>query len=191
MAEEQPGRFASLARRPRASGPVFLAPSAVLVGEVILGEEVSLWPCTVLRADLNRIVVGRGSNLQDGCVVHLSEERPCEVGAYVTVGHGAILHACRVEDECLIGMRATVLDGAVIGSQSIVGAGAVVKEGFEVPPGSLVVGVPARVVRSLTEAERVGLRARALKYIELARAHAARGLLRVWDPASGPFPGGA
>ncbi|MEJ5238237.1 gamma carbonic anhydrase family protein [Limisphaera sp. VF-2] len=185
---EMPGRLESLSRTPRWLGPVYVAPSAVVLGEVILGEEVSLWPHTVLRADLNRIVVGRGTNLQDCCVLHLSEDRPCEVGSHVTVGHGAILHACRVEDECLIGMRATVLDGAVIGSQSIVGAGAVVKEGFQVPPGSLVVGVPARVVRSLTETERAGLRARALEYIELARAHAARGYLQLWNPPPVPLP---
>jgi len=112
-------------------------------------------------------------------MLHLSDDRPCVVGEYVTIGHGAILHACQVDSESLIGMHATVLDGAVVGAQSIVGAGALVREGFQVPPGSLVVGVPARVVRSLSEEERAGLRARALKYVALARAHAAQGHLRL------------
>lgn len=170
--------FGFLTRRPRWEDPVYASPTACVVGEVILGAEASLWPYTVLRADLNRIVIGRGTNLQDHVVVHLSAERPCEVGAYVTVGHGAVLHACTVEDEVLVGMRATILDGAVIGAQSIVGAQALVPPDMKVPPGSLVVGVPARVVRSLSAGERASLRPRALRYIELARAHVRHGWMR-------------
>jgi carbonic anhydrase/acetyltransferase-like protein (isoleucine patch superfamily) len=173
------GAFPFLHRTPTWTGSVYLAPDAVLMGDVTLGEEVSIWPKAVLRADLNRIVVGRGTNVQDHAMLHLSDDRPCVVGEYVTIGHGAILHACQVDSESLIGMHATVLDGAVVGAQSIVGAGALVREGFQVPPGSLVVGVPARVVRSLSEEERAGLRARALKYVALARAHAAQGHLRL------------
>lgn len=170
--------FPPLERPPRWQGTIYVAPTAVVLGDVTLGDSVSLWPYTVLRADLNRIEVGAGTNLQDHVVVHLADDRPCLVGEFVTVGHGAILHACVVERETLVGMRAVILDGAVIGEQSIVGAGAVVTEGMRIPPGSLVVGVPARVVRVLSEAERASLRGRALKYIELARAHAARGWMR-------------
>lgn len=152
----------------------YVASTAWVDGDVTLGPDSSVWPHSVLRGDIERIVVGRGSNIQDGSVVHLADDLAALIGDYVTIGHGAIVHACTIEDECLIGMRATILDGAVIGAQSIVGAGAVVTKGTVVPPGSLVMGMPAKVIRTLTEDERAGLRPWAEKYVVVARAHRAK-----------------
>ena len=111
---------------PKVPASAFIAQGAVVIGDVTLGAESSVWFGTVLRGDINRIEVGKGSNIQDNAVVHLADDFPCLIGDFVTVGHSAILHACTVEDECLIGMGATILDGAVIGAQSIVGAKALV-----------------------------------------------------------------
>jgi gamma-carbonic anhydrase len=128
----------------------------------------------VLRGDIETISIGEGSNIQDGVIIHLADDLPAVVGNFCTVGHGAIIHACTVEDSCLIGMRATVLDGAVIGSESLVAAGALVTPGTHIPPGSMVMGAPAKVKRPLTPDERAGLKLWAVKYIAVARAHAAR-----------------
>mgnify|MGYP003327439619 CR=1 FL=1 len=119
-----------------------------------LGDNSSVWFGAVLRGDINRIVVGANSNIQDNAVVHLSDDFGAHIGAWCTVGHAAIVHACRVGDECLIGMGATVLDGAEIGARSIVGANALVPQGLKVPPGSMVYGSPAKVVRDLKPEER-------------------------------------
>ena len=159
-------RFAG--RQPRLGQHVYLARGAVVVGDVELGDHASVWHNAVLRGDLNRIVVGHHSNIQDNAVLHLADDWPCLVGNWVTVGHAAIVHACTVGDEVLVGMGATILDGAVIGSQSIIGAHALVPQGFEVPPGSLVLGLPARVVRALTPAERGRIRLWAEKYVVMA-----------------------
>jgi gamma-carbonic anhydrase len=160
---------------PRLEEAAFVASTATVVGDVCLGPDVSIWYGAVLRADINFIRIGEASNLQDGAIVHLSNDRGVEVGTRVTVGHRGILHACRVGDECLIGMGATVLDGADIGARSIIGANSLVPEGMVIPPGSLVYGTPARIVRVLTEAEQSGIRNVALKYVEVARAHSRRG----------------
>jgi carbonic anhydrase/acetyltransferase-like protein (isoleucine patch superfamily) len=147
-------------------GPgVYLAKTAVVLGDVTLGENSSVWFGAVLRGDINRIVVGTNSNIQDNAVVHLADDFPCLIGQWVTVGHSAIVHACTIGDECLIGMGATILDGAEIGAQSIVGANALVTGGTKVPPGSLVLGSPAKVVRALTPDERAGLKYWADKYV--------------------------
>jgi carbonic anhydrase/acetyltransferase-like protein (isoleucine patch superfamily) len=130
-----------------------------------LGDFSSVWYHAVLRGDINRILVGHHSNVQDNAVLHLADEWPCLIGNYVTVGHSAIVHACTVGDECLIGMGATVLDGAVIGEQSIVGANALVTQFMKIPAGSLVLGCPAQVVRSLGPEERRNLKAWAEKYV--------------------------
>jgi carbonic anhydrase/acetyltransferase-like protein (isoleucine patch superfamily) len=119
----------------------------------------------VLRGDINRIVVGHHSNVQDNAVLHLADDFPCVVGNWVTIGHSAVVHACTIGDECLIGIGATVLDGAVIGEQSLVGAGAVVTPGTVIPPGSMVLGAPAKVKRALTPEERAGLKHWAEKYV--------------------------
>jgi carbonic anhydrase/acetyltransferase-like protein (isoleucine patch superfamily) len=167
-----------LGRTPRIDPGAYIAPGAVVIGDVSLGPDSSVWPTSVLRGDIQSIVVGAGSNVQDGAIVHLADEFPAIIGRNVTVGHGAIIHACTIGDNCLIGMRATVLDGAVIGENSIVGAHALVKKGMQVPPGSLVLGMPARVVRPLTEAEIEENRQSAEKYIQVARAHRAQDQVR-------------
>ena len=164
--EERLKRF--LDKTPTIDASAYVHPSAVLMGDVRLGAKVSIWPNVVLRADINFIEIGEGSNIQDGSVLHLSDDHPVIVGKYVTVGHMAMLHACTVEDECLIGMNAIILDGAVIGKNSIIGAGALIKEGEVIPPGSLVVGNPGRIARTLDDARRAGLKSWALKYVELA-----------------------
>jgi gamma-carbonic anhydrase len=158
-----------LRARPRLGTGVYVARGAVVLGHVTLGDFSSVWYNAVLRGDINRIEVGHHSNIQDNAVLHLADEYPCLVGNYVTVGHSAIVHACTVEDECLIGMGATLLDGAVIGEQSIVGANALVTQHARIPPGSLVLGSPAKVVRALSPEERSGLKAWAVKYVENAR----------------------
>jgi carbonic anhydrase/acetyltransferase-like protein (isoleucine patch superfamily) len=131
----------------------FTAEGARLVGAVTLEEGASVWYNSVLRADLAAIVVGRESNIQDNCTVHVEHGQPTLIGAGVTVGHGVILHACTVEDGCLIGMGAILLDGALIKKHSLVGAGSLVPPGKTYPEGSLILGSPARVARKLTEAE--------------------------------------
>ena len=156
-------------RQPVVADNAYIVKGAVVIGDVTIGEESSVWYGAVLRGDINRIVVGHHSNIQDNAVVHLADDYPCMIGNYVTVGHSAILHACTVEDECLIGMGATVLDGAVIGAQSIVGANALVTSGTVVPPGSMVLGSPAKVVKPLGEEQRSGLRYWAEKYVANTR----------------------
>jgi carbonic anhydrase/acetyltransferase-like protein (isoleucine patch superfamily) len=151
---------------------VFVHASAVVLGDVVLGSGVSVWPLAVLRGDSDRISVGDDSNIQDGVVVHVDPGVPCVIGARVTVGHRAIVHGATVEDECLIGMGAIILNHAVIGAGSIIGAGAVVREGMQVPPGSLVLGVPGRVVREVTPEERARNVSSAAGYVARAAAHA-------------------
>ena len=131
---------------------VFVAEGAVVIGEVAIGPESSVWYGSVLRGDVNFIRVGRESNIQDACVLHVHQKTlPCFVGDRVTVGHGVILHACTVKDRCLVGIGATVLDGAVIGPDAIVAAGSLVTPGAVIPPGTLAMGRPAKPVRDLTQ----------------------------------------
>jgi gamma-carbonic anhydrase len=157
-----------LNRKPTLARGAFVARGAVVLGDVTLGEDSSVWYNAVLRGDINRIVIGCRSNIQDNSVVHLSDERPCLVGDDVTVGHGAILHACTVENEVLVGMGAVVLDGAVVGANSIVGARALVTQRMHIPPGSLVLGSPARVVRALAPDEQASMKHLAAKYAAYA-----------------------
>jgi carbonic anhydrase/acetyltransferase-like protein (isoleucine patch superfamily) len=154
----------------------FVAPNATLVGNVCLGENSSVWFNAVLRADIQRIHIAPHSNIQDGCVVHLADEFPTNVGEWVTVGHNAVLHACTIGDEVLIGMNAVILDGAQIGQSSIVGAGALVTGGKVFPPGSLILGSPAKAVKSLSRAEQLSIRPWAEKYVHLSRSYRNRGL---------------
>ena len=159
-------------KRPRVSPEAFVAEGAALVGDVTIGEGSSIWFGAVLRGDIAPVAVGRFTSIQDNSVVHVARNVATTIGDYVTVGHSAIVHAATVEDDCLIGMHSTILDGAVIGRGSIVGAGAVVTEGMQVPPGSLVVGVPAKVVRQLSADQIDGLHQHAIRYAALARRHA-------------------
>jgi carbonic anhydrase/acetyltransferase-like protein (isoleucine patch superfamily) len=158
---------------PEIAGSAFIAPGAEVIGRVSIGEEASVWFNATLRGDIHEIVIGAHSNIQDNAVVHLAHEFGCYVGEWVTVGHGAIVHACTIRDEVLIGMGAIILDGAVIGERSIVGAGALVTGGTEIPPGSLVLGSPAKVVRQLSEAEQADVKTWAQKYVDGSRRFAA------------------
>jgi carbonic anhydrase/acetyltransferase-like protein (isoleucine patch superfamily) len=157
--------------QPQIDPAAYVSPHAVVIGDVRLAAHASVWPTAVLRGDINFIEIGEGSNIQDGSIVHLADDLPTRVGKLVTVGHRAILHACTVEDECLIGMGATILDGAVIGKGSIVGAHALVTKDTQIPPGSLVMGTPAKVVRALSPEEIADIRTWADHYIALAPLH--------------------
>lgn len=152
---------------PTMGARVLVAPGATLVGDVRLGDDSSVWHGAVLRGDLAPIVVGARANVQDGCVFHVATGGPCEVGEDTVVGHRVVLHACRVEAGCLIGMQATILDDAIIGQGSVVGACALVTQRTVIAPRSLVLGTPARVVRTLTEEDEAFHRALAAKYARL------------------------
>lgn len=153
---------------------VFIAASADVIGRVTLHEESSVWYHATLRGDINKIVIGPRSNVQDNAVIHLADDYGCYVGELVTVGHSAILHACTVKDEVLIGMGAIVLDGSVIGERSIIGAGALVTGGTIIPPGSLVLGSPAKVVRTLSLDEQAKVKTWAEKYVVGSRLYLER-----------------
>jgi carbonic anhydrase/acetyltransferase-like protein (isoleucine patch superfamily) len=151
----------------------FIAPTASVMGDVTLGAEASVWFGSVLRGDMAPITVGSQTNLQDGTIVHVDEGVPCSIGARVGVGHRVILHGCTVEDECLIGMGSILLNHVRIGTGSVVAAGAVIPEGMQVPPRSLVMGVPGRIVRPVDAALTERVAATWAHYVEQARAHRA------------------
>lgn len=165
-----------LGRQPTLGQGVYIAKGAVVIGDVTLGDFSSIWFNAVLRGDINRIVVGHHSNVQDNSVFHLADECPCIIGDYVTVGHGAIVHACTVGNEVLVGMGSIILDAAVVGDQSIVGAGALVTQGEKIPPGSMVFGSPAKVVRGLSAAERARIKGFAEKYVGVAAHYLNKGI---------------
>jgi len=151
----------------------YIAETAALVGDVILGRDASIWHHCTLRGDVNWIRVGPETNVQDHTVVHVTHgTAPADIGARVTIGHGAIVHGCTVEDEVLVGMGATILDHAVIGRHSIVGVQALVTKGTRVPPRSLVLGQPAEAVRTVTDEEVAGIRDGADNYLRYADVHA-------------------
>ena len=154
--------------RPSFADGAWAAPSADLIGDVRLGRRASVWFGAVIRADNTPILIGDETNIQDGAVCHSDPGAPLSVGARVTVGHQAILHGCNVADDCLVGMGARILNGASIGPECLIGAGALVTEGKSFTPGSLIVGVPARVLRPLSDAEKQALRASAALYAEKA-----------------------
>ena len=160
-------------REPRVHPSAWLAPTATLVGDVTVEADAVVLFGAVLRGDMDRIVLGRGSNLQDNAVIHTDTGFPALVGTGVSIGHAAVVHGCTVEDDCLIGMNATVLNGAIIGRGSLVAAGTVVLEGTVVPPRSLVAGVPGRVRRTLTDAEQAHVVANAAAYERLVQGHRA------------------
>ena len=155
-----------LSKTPKLGKGVYIARGAAVLGDVTLGDFSSVWYNAVLRGDINRIVVGHHTNVQDNAVLHLADDFPCIVGNYVTIGHSAVVHACRVGDETLVGMGAVILDGAVVGKQCLIGARALVTQGMKIPAGSMVLGAPAKVVRALTREERARLKAWAQKYVE-------------------------
>jgi len=163
-----------LGRTPDTARAAFVAPNATVIGDVTLGAGSSVWYGCVLRGDINSIEIGEGANVQDGTIVHLADDYGVKVGHHTTIGHAAIIHACEIGAECLVGMGATVLDGAKIGDRCIIGANALVTQRFVAPPGSMILGAPAKVVRPLTDAEQAGLRRWAEKYVAVAKAHAAK-----------------
>jgi carbonic anhydrase/acetyltransferase-like protein (isoleucine patch superfamily) len=148
-----------LDRLPAVGARALIFPGAAVIGDVALGEDVSVWYGCVLRGDLRPVTVGARTNVQDGTVVHVADDGPCDIGADCIIGHRAMIHACRIEDACLIGMQATILDNAV--------AGAVVTQRMVIPPRSLVLGMPAKVVKTLTADEEAFHRAHAAKYVRL------------------------
>lgn len=152
----------------------FVARSADLIGRVTLGEDASVWYHATLRGDINEITIGPRSNVQDNAVVHLSDDFGCHVGELVTVGHSAVIHACTIKNEVLVGMGAVILDGAVIGERSIIGAKALVTGGMVIPPGSLVLGSPARVVKTLDLTAQREIKTWAEKYVMVSRRFLAR-----------------
>jgi gamma-carbonic anhydrase len=154
-----------LGRNPVLGRGVYIARGAAVLGDVTIGDHSSVWYNAVVRGDINRIVIGHHTNIQDNAVLHLADDYPCVIGNYVTVGHSAIVHACTIGNECLVGMGAIVLDGAVVGEQCLVGARALVTQRTEIPAGSLVMGSPAKIVRALTAEERAGLKHWAEKYV--------------------------
>ncbi|NED13385.1 gamma carbonic anhydrase family protein [Streptomyces sp. SID9124] len=158
-------------KEPSIDADAFTAPTSVAIGDITMAAGSSLWYQAVLRADCGPIVIGADSNIQDNCSVHVDPGFEVRVGERVSVGHNAVLHGCVIEDDVLIGMGATVLNGAHIGAGSLVAAQALVPQGMRVPPGSLVAGVPAKVKRQLTEEELEGVRFNAVGYVELAKAH--------------------
>jgi carbonic anhydrase/acetyltransferase-like protein (isoleucine patch superfamily) len=146
----------------------FIAPGAVVVGDVTLGEQASVWFNATLRGDVEALHVGARSNIQEGCILHADPGYPTVIGADVTVGHGAVVHGARVGDNCIVGIRAVLLNGSVVGENSIVGACALLTEGKVYPANSLILGMPARVVRELTPDEVAANRSSAARYVERA-----------------------
>jgi carbonic anhydrase/acetyltransferase-like protein (isoleucine patch superfamily) len=163
---------AFLGAEPQFDDTNYIAETAVVIGDVTLGPQASVWHHVTIRGDVNWIRIGRASNVQDNTVVHVTHgTAPTNIGDYVTIGHGAIIHGCTIEDNVLIGMGATVMDHAVIGRESIVGARALVTQGVEIPPRSLVLGQPAKVVRELTDEEVATIRPYADNYVRYSAIH--------------------
>ena len=158
-------------RLPKLSESAYVDSSAQVIGDVELGDEVSIWCNTTIRGDVNSIRIGNRSNVQDNCCLHVDRDKPLVIGEGVVVGHSVTLHGCFIEDECLIGMGATVLSGSKIGAGSIVAARTLVLEGAAFPPGSLLMGAPARVRRPVSDDERERIRRNCASYVELSRTY--------------------
>jgi carbonic anhydrase/acetyltransferase-like protein (isoleucine patch superfamily) len=163
-----------LSQQPDIHPTAFIAPSATVVGAVTLGEESSVWFGATVRGDINSITVGARTNIQDGAVIHVADAYGVQIGDFVTVGHKAIVHACQVDDEVLLGMGAIIMDGAEIGARSIVGAGALVTGRTQIPPGSMILGSPAKVVRALSLEEQDSIKVWAERYVTLSRVYLER-----------------
>lgn len=160
-----------LLREPSIAESAWIAPTAFVIGSVTLADQVSLWPGCSLRGDIAPIRIGAHSNIQDNAVVHVADDLPAVIGEWVTVGHQATVHACTIEDEVLVGIGSVILDGAYVGARSIIGANATVTPRTVIPPGSMVLGSPAKVVRALSESEQAGIRRWAERYVILSRRY--------------------
>jgi carbonic anhydrase/acetyltransferase-like protein (isoleucine patch superfamily) len=161
-------------RAPQIARSAYIDPQAVVIGDVTIGEDSSVWPCAVIRGDVHSIRIGERTNIQDGSVLHvLLDKYPLILGDDITVGHAAILHGCTIESRCLIGMGSIILNGVKIGGGSIVAAGTLIAERTEIPPGSLVMGHPGKVRRSVTAAELEGIERSAQGYVDYQEAHKA------------------
>ena len=154
-------------KRPQIAASAYIDPAAVIIGDVVIGPDSSIWPCTVVRGDVHHIRIGARTNIQDGCVLHvMRDESPLLIGDDVTIGHSVTLHGCAIESRCLVGMGAVILNGVKIGQGSIIAAGTLLLERTEIPPGSLVVGHPGRVKRPLTPTDQSAIDAYAQRYVE-------------------------
>lgn len=161
-------------RKPKIASTAYIDPAAVVIGDVTIGEHASVWPCVVVRGDVNFIRIGARTNVQDGSVLHvMRDEFPLILGDNVTVGHGAVLHGCTIESRCLIGMGSIILNGVRIGAGCIIAAGTLVPEGTEVPPGSLFMGHPGKFRRALTAADLESIDAYAARYVEYKETYQA------------------
>lgn len=176
MSDKLLKKFYPGAISPRISSSAFIAQGAVVIGDVRLAENTSVWYGAVLRGDIHHISLGPDTNVQDGVVIHVSDDEPAQLGERVTVGHRAVVHACEVGDEVLVGMGAILLDGVRVGPRCIIAAGALVTKGTVIPEGSLVIGSPARIIRPLTDAEKHGNAKLAAKYVEVSRRYLELGL---------------
>jgi carbonic anhydrase/acetyltransferase-like protein (isoleucine patch superfamily) len=156
---------------PKVGKPIYIDPSSAVIGNVELGDHVSVWPHAVIRGDDAAIHVGSWTNIQDNCVVHGDADHDTRIGEYCVVGHGAIIHGCAIDDGCMVGMGSILLNGVVVGKGCLIGAGTLLTEGKSFPPGSLILGSPGSVVRALSPEERAGIRAAATSYWEKAVKH--------------------
>ncbi|MBN1431477.1 MAG: gamma carbonic anhydrase family protein [Methanomicrobiaceae archaeon] len=156
----------------RKNDALFIAENATVIGDVSLGKDTGIWFGAVVRGDNERITIGEGSNVQDNCVVHVSAGHPINIGDYVSIGHGAIVHGCTIKDRVLVGMGSIILNGAEIGEDTIIGAGAVVPENKIIPPGSVVMGIPGKVVKDISEDQKAHILKNSKVYIELAGRYA-------------------
>ena len=168
---------AHLDQEPQVANDAYVAPGAFLAGAVSIGARASIWPCASIRADIAPIVIGEESNVQDNSVIHVATDLGAVIGKRVTIGHSAVVHACTIGDNCLIGMGAIILDGTVIGENSLIGARTLVLGGTIIPPGSMVVGSPGKVIRTLSPEEQAGLGAWADHYLVTAEAYRKRGII--------------
>jgi carbonic anhydrase/acetyltransferase-like protein (isoleucine patch superfamily) len=161
-------------KRPEIAASAYIDPAAVIIGDVVIGADSSVWPCTVIRGDVHHIRIGARTNIQDGCVLHvMRDEYPLILGDDVTVGHSVTLHGCTIASRCLIGIGAIVLNGVTIGTGSIIAAGTLLLERTEIPPGSLVVGHPGKVKRALTPIDQATIDAYAQRYVEYKNVYRA------------------
>lgn len=164
---------------PKISDSCYISENATIIGRVELEENVNIWYGTVVRGDGNYIEIGKNTNIQDNCIVHIASDYPTIIGDHVTIGHGAIVHACTIGDNVLVGMGAIILNGAKIGDNVIIGAGSLIPPGKEIPSNTMVMGSPGKVIRELTEKDREVFEKSALNYIELAEKHKKTAKIRI------------